>query len=78
MQSPHRKARVDRKRLPKLPCLGDDGLPQKSLLMVLMRRPFSMFFFSSNLEKVGSVPSLLGLNKQSYICETFQVKTESV
>lgn len=42
-------------------CFGGDGLPQKSLLIVLIRRPFSKFFFSSNLEKVRGVPSLLGL-----------------
>lgn len=42
-------------------CFGGDGLPQKSLLIVLIRRPFSVFFFSSNLEKVRGVPSLLGL-----------------
>lgn len=38
-----------------------EGLPQKSFLIVLIRRLFSVFFFSSNLEKVTGVPSLLGL-----------------
>lgn len=48
-------------------CFWGDGLPQNSLLIVLMRRLFSVFFFSSNLEKVSGVPSSLGLrdNKQS-------------
>lgn len=48
-------------RTPKPWCFWGDGLPQKSLLIVLIRRPFSVFFFSSNLEKVRGVPSLLGL-----------------
>lgn len=48
-------------RTPKPWRFWGDGLPQKSLLIVLIRRPFSVFFFSSNLEKVRGVPSLLGL-----------------
>lgn len=42
-------------------CFCGDGVPQNSLLIVLMRRLFSVFFFSSNLEKVSGVPSSLGL-----------------